>query len=352
MWLTDIAAALGSLGGKTAGLGGGSASRGKPRAVSGTELTIGCDDGVALHAAVYRSRRAAVTVVFCHGYLLDCTAWEAQRAALEDVADVVLWDLRGHGRSGWGDPPNATVDQLGRDLFAVLRRTTPRGPIILVGHSMGAMAILGLAETHPELFGSRVVGVSLSSTSAGGLASVTVGLPTLAARVLHQVVPLTLGTLRRRAALVDTMRRALGAPSFFLSRPYLFGSPVSAALARRTTVLLAATPIEVIAEFYAELIRHDKHAILPVLGRVPTQVIVGERDHITPVEHARVLASAIPGAELVVVPRAGHLLILERPREITDLLRRFVDQTIRTRRRHQRSALRIAGRPDSSAAGA
>ncbi|MEV5705822.1 alpha/beta fold hydrolase [Actinoallomurus sp. NPDC052274] len=279
-------------------------------------LTVTADDGVRLHVEVREARGAKATVVFCHGFLLNSTSWHLQRDALAGRVRVVLWDLRGHGRSGWGSPPNATIDQLGRDLYAVLKETAPRGPIVLVGHSMGGMAILGLADAHPELFGDRIVGVLLASTSSGDLSSVTIGLPERTARVLHRMVPVTLSTLRHQARLVDAARRPLGGMSFLLTRSYLFGAHVSKQVAEVTARLMASVPIEVIADFYAELIAYDKRTALPALGRVPVLVMVGDRDLITPMRHAEALAAQIPGADLVVIPGAGHLLTLERAAEV------------------------------------
>ena len=75
---------------------------------------------------------------------------------------MVFWDQRSHGRSGRSDLTHATIDQLGDDLLAVLEATTAPGrPVVLVGHSMGGMTIMALADRHPELFGDRVVGVAL-----------------------------------------------------------------------------------------------------------------------------------------------------------------------------------------------
>jgi pimeloyl-ACP methyl ester carboxylesterase len=275
-------------------------------------LAVPADDGVRLHVEVYEPPAAEVTVVFCHGFLLNSSSWHVERDTLADRARVVLWDLRGHGRSGWGTPPNATIDQLGRDLNAVLEATAKDGPVVLVGHSMGGMAILGLAEAHPELFGDRVAGVLLAATSSGDLSSVTIGLPELTARLLHRMVPVTLATLRHQARLVDAARRPLGGMSFLLTRSYLFGAHVSKEVAEVTARLMASVPIEVIADFYTELIAYDKRAALPALGQIPVVVMVGDRDLITPVRHAEALAAEIPGAELVVIPAAGHLLTLER----------------------------------------
>ncbi|MEV0402644.1 alpha/beta hydrolase [Actinoallomurus sp. NPDC050550] len=331
MSFADVAAALAQERAVPLLVSGGTfAGSGPMEAPPATRSRVTADDGVELYVEVQDAPGATATVVFCHGFLLDSTSWHVQRATLAGKVRVVLWDHRGHGRSGWGIPPNATIDQLGRDLYAVLEATTPRGPVVLVGHSMGGMAILGLAESHPELFGDRVKGVVLASTSAGSLASVTVGLPVPAARILHRVVPVTLGTLRRQARLVDAARRPLGGMSFLLTSPYLFGSRVPKPVARLTTQLMASVPIQVIAEFFTEFLTHDKRAALPVLGRVPVLVMVGDRDLITPVEHSQVLASAIPGAELIVIPHTGHLLILERPAEVNQHLRDLITRVTET----------------------
>lgn len=289
-------------------------------------MTVTADDGVTLHVEIQDAPGAPLTVVFCHGYLLNSTSWDVQRTMLAGNARVVVWDHRGHGRSGWGTPPNATIDQVGRDLAAVIRAAVPRGRMVLAGHSMGGMAILALAKSHPGLFGGRVVGVVLSSTSAGGLSSITGGLPPFTARFVHRLLPATLTRMRRHARLIDGARRSAAGATYLVTWPYLYGSRVPRPVARLTTSLMASVPIQVIAEFYTELVRYDLHAVLPALGRVPVLVMVGERDIITPVAHAEALVAAIKDAELFVVPDSGHLLVLERPREfgeqVWDLIRR------------------------------
>jgi pimeloyl-ACP methyl ester carboxylesterase len=316
MSFADIASALAHQGRYLLPIPGGPAVVTEPEDPPPTRsMTVSADDGVELHVEIQEAPDAPVTVVFCHGYLLNSQSWDVQRTMLAGKARVVLWDHRGHGRSGWGTPPNATLEQVGRDLFAVIRAAAPRGRLVLVGHSMGGMAILAFAQSHPGMFGGRVVGVVLSSTSAGGLSSVTAGLPAITAPFVHRLVPATLTRLGRHARLVDGARRSAGGATYLITWPYLYGSRVPRPVARLTTRLMASVPIQVIAEFYTELVRYDLHAVLPALGRVPVLVLVGDRDLITPIAHAEALVAAIPGAELVVVPDSGHLLVLERPRE-------------------------------------
>ncbi|MGH3243269.1 MAG: alpha/beta fold hydrolase, partial [Spirillospora sp.] len=90
--------------------------------------------------------------------------------------------------------------------------------------------------------------------------------------------------------------------------------------------MIRATPIDVIAEFYPALMAHDKAACLDVLGRVPTLVLAGGQDRLTPGGHARRIADALPDAELVEVEEAGHVLPLEYPGVVTGGLRRLIDR--------------------------
>ncbi|WP_257138824.1 alpha/beta fold hydrolase, partial [Streptomyces sp. wa1071] len=90
-----------------------------------------------------RKAPAPVTVVFSHGYCLGQDSWHFQRAALRGLVRAVYWDQRSHGRSGRGraqaDGVPVGIDQLGRDLRAVIDAAAPEGPLVLVGHSMGCL---------------------------------------------------------------------------------------------------------------------------------------------------------------------------------------------------------------------
>src|SRR3954470_19411501 len=131
--------------------------------------TVRTDDGVDLHVEVEENPAAPVTVVLAHGFTARLAEWEIQRRVLRPRARLVLFDQRGHGRSAATDLTDATIDRTGRDLGEVLDATTPDGPVVLAGHSMGGMSIMALARQRPDLFGTRVVGVFLLATSAGGL---------------------------------------------------------------------------------------------------------------------------------------------------------------------------------------
>src|SRR5690348_9210923 len=135
----------------------------------GLELTVLAEDGVPLHVEINGPDTAPITIVFSHGYTLNQDCWHFQRRDLAEHR-LVFWDQRGHGRSGRAQSVSATIDQLGADLKAVIDAAVPGpGPVVLVGHSMGGMTIMALAEQHPDLFGTKVTGAVLISTTASGL---------------------------------------------------------------------------------------------------------------------------------------------------------------------------------------
>ena len=186
--------------------------------------TVTTDDGVPLHVEVDGGPDAPLTVVFSHGFTARLVEWDLQRAALRDRARLVLWDQRGHGRSGWTKLTTATIDRTGRDLGEVLDATTPSGPVVLAGHSMGGMSILALARQRPELFGDRVVGVFLLATSAGGL--VETGLLGRLIQLIRRLglLPLYLRILQWMAPLLERFRRRGTRLGRRVTRRLLFGA--------------------------------------------------------------------------------------------------------------------------------
>jgi pimeloyl-ACP methyl ester carboxylesterase len=306
---------------------------GKTRADDGTELYYEVDDiepeaGLAPRRRRLFGRRppAPVSVVFCHGYCLNQDSWHFQRAALRGVVRTVHWDQRSHGRSGRGvdqekDRSPLTIDQLGRDLKAVIDATVPEGPIVLVGHSMGGMTMMALAAHYPELIRERVVGVALVGTSSGRLGEVNFGLPVAGVNAVRRVLPGLLRALGQRAELVERGRRATADLFAGIIKRYSFASrDVDPAVARFAERMIEGTPIDVVAEFYPAFTEHDKTHALAHFTEMPVLVLAGVQDLVTPSEHSEAIADLLPDAELVLVPDAGHLVMLEHPAVVTDRL--------------------------------
>ncbi|MEV6326468.1 alpha/beta hydrolase [Streptomyces sp. NPDC051909] len=318
-------------------------------ALRGTPGKAVADDGTALYYEVDevepdpsapRRRRlfgrkapTPVTVVFSHGYCLNQDSWHFQRAALRGLVRTVHWDQRSHGRSGPGlaqegpDGVPVSIAQLGRDLKAVLDAAVPEGPLVLVGHSMGGMTVMALAEQYPELVRERVVGVGFVGTSAGQLHEVSYGLPLAGVNAVRRVLPGVLRALGSQAELVERGRRATADLFAGLIKKYSFSSKdVDPAVARFAERMIESTPIDVVAAFYPAFAEHDGTAALAAFRELPALALAGDRDLVTPGSHTEVIADLLPDAELVIVPDAGHLVMLEHPEAVTD---RIADLLVR-----------------------
>jgi pimeloyl-ACP methyl ester carboxylesterase len=296
---------------------------------------------VPLHAEINGPDDAPVTIVFTHGYTLTQDCWHYQRQALAEVARLVFWDQRGHGRSGRlghgqacqddaaaagetaAAPEHVTIEQTGADLAAVLAATAPGdGPVILVGHSMGGMTIMALAARHPELFGTKITGTALVCTAAADVDPVGL-LPAPLRPIVRQAAPPVLRGLSRgrQAALVERGRQAVGDVAFLSTRFIAFGDrSVSPTLVDFVERMIRSTPVDVVAEFYLALLGHDQRAALDIVGRVPAVVVTADRDKIISPRRAGELAAGIPGADLILVPEAGHLVFMERPEIINEAI--------------------------------
>jgi pimeloyl-ACP methyl ester carboxylesterase len=286
------------------------------------------DDGVPLHVEVDGDLGAPLTVVLSHGFTARLVEWDLQRAALRERARLVLWDQRGHGRSGWTKLTAATIDRTGRDLGQVLDATTPTGPVVLAGHSMGGMSVLALARQRPELFGDRVVGVFLLATSAGGLVETGV-LARLVALVRRLgLLPVYLRGLQLFAPLLERFRRRGTRLGRRITRRLLFGrDDADPGSVRMVQDLLEETPYPVAMAFYATFLEHDETASLEVLRRVPVTVVTATHDRLTPETHGRRIAELIgENAELVVVPGAGHSVNLTRAEIVDAAFLRLLDR--------------------------
>jgi pimeloyl-ACP methyl ester carboxylesterase len=288
---------------------------------------VATEDGAVLHATVDGRDDAPVTVVLAHGWTLARAAWDdvtallLPRAAAGELR-VVRYDQRGHGRSTWGTA-EISIDRLGEDLAAVLDRLAPSGSVVLGGHSMGGMTIMCLAAAHPGLFGDRVRGVVLVSTSAGDLAADprTAGgrLATVPAGVLRAAVACArfVEWLRRRVPPGHPRHRAI-------VRDLLYGADATDDMVLAGAQIMHASTVRAFAAFVPALGAHDKAAELGALSRVPVEILVGDGDKLTPVRHSRRLSEVLPDARLRVLGRTGHMLPQERAREAADALERLV----------------------------
>lgn len=309
--------------------------------------TVTAFDGAELNVQEDGAPDAPVTLVLAHGWTLSTRSWRAQAESLVEggAGDVRIlrYDQRGHGRSTPGGEwlsgvpaadaerfgPGPSVDQLGRDLAAVLDQLVPAGPVVLAGHSMGGMTVMALADQRPELFrpGGRVAGVLLTNTSSGGLSRLTLGFPEVVAEPVRNTIISTLRKIAARPGKADAFRAKQSTTSFLAvaqTRWLLFGRKAPRAAVVECNEILKTCPSATLAGFFPALMVHDKRAALKNLAGARVEVVASSKDKLTPVSHARRLAEAIPGARLTVAPGTGHMLPMERPQVVSTLLAQLV----------------------------
>ena len=335
-------AGLGAVG-TAAGMSAAKAWRGRKEirdAYEGEDFTLleadrGCvlttDDGVPLIIREVGPVTAPLTVVFAHGFCQRMGSFHFQRTALAErwgeQVRMVFYDQRGHGQSGEAPVDTYTVEQLGRDLETILQVMVPRGPVVLVGHSMGGMTVLSHARQFPANYGRRIVGAAIISSAAQGVSRSPLGEilqnPALeavrfAARYSPRLVHRTRGASR------SMLRPILNTASFG-------DDHISRSVAAFNEKMIHGTPVATLVEFLHALEVHDETAALPVLARIPTVIACGDRDLLTPVRNSEEMAAALPDSLLVIVPGAAHLVQMERPEVINDALVRLVERATPSR---------------------
>ena len=266
----------------------------------------------------------APILLFTHGFSLDMSTWREQWIDLAEDFRCILMDHRSHGESGSAVNGDLSVRAMGRDLAAVLDAIAPDRPAIVIGHSMGAMAILAMAEHHPELFGPRVAGVALTGASSSELFRGAIGSVT-------EFLRPTTGTFASAARRVDRLRRAvLASPAdvgSVVTRMTQFGPDAPSHLVDHVVGLAERARPEVWTNGLAELMEMDLRDALPLVC-VPALVIVGQLDRVTPPAAAVELVGGLRDAKLVVVENAGHMAMLERSAEVNHDLRVFARRVL------------------------
>ncbi|MCI3922803.1 alpha/beta hydrolase [Paenibacillus sp. TRM 82003] len=233
----------------------------------------------------------AKTVLLLHGFPLNPDMWSRQVNALEaEGYQVITPDLRIDGEAGEdGLPEPVTMEHMADAAIEALDAAEVERCVV-VGFSMGGYVAFSLLEKAPE----RVSGLVLTDTRAEGDSEEgKAGRRTLAANVIE----------RGAQVAADAMLGKLFSPKTPEREPEL--------VREVERMILAATPQAIASSALGMALRPDRTASLAAIA-VPTLVVVGEDDAITPPDVARKMADAIPNAELAVVPEAGHLANMER----------------------------------------
>lgn len=244
-----------------------------------------------------------VNLVLVHGYPFDRTMWEPQVEELSGLARILVPDLRGLGQSELPTRGRTRMRDYADDLAAWMDHVEMDRAVIS-GLSMGGYVSFEMWRRHR----GRVAALALLDTRAEAD-----GPAAKEARVAAREC------IRRegmRAVVDDMLKGVLGATTL-ANRPRVVDH------VRR--MILDTVPTGAMAAVDAMRERPDSTDDLPGID-VPTLVVVGEEDTLTPPSQAEAIAGAIPGAELVRIPRCGHVSSLEAPTAVTAELQKLLQR--------------------------
>jgi pimeloyl-ACP methyl ester carboxylesterase len=282
---------------------------------TGRPLGVRSADGTTLHAEVFGPEEAT-TVVLAHGWTEMLGFWTYVIGRLsDDGLRIVAYDLRGHGQSEPAAEHDYAMPRFGQDLEAVLQACVPDGRrAVVAGHSLGAMSIASWAESHDVA--RRVSAAALVNAGVDDLIAQQVLFPVPAfANAINQTIAVH-GFLGARTPLPRVSTPASHAAIRYVA----FGPEATPAQVAFYERMLVATPPDARASIGIAMSAMDLHDALERLT-VPTVVIAGENDRLTPPSHALRIADMLPNLErLIVLPDTGHMAPLERPAEVARAL--------------------------------
>ena len=251
----------------------------------------------------YEDSADRAPVLWIHGYPLSSRLWDLQVGGLADIARQITPDLRGHGGSEPTAPPYS-MEMFAEDCVRLLDHLGIRGPVVVGGLSMGGYVALELCRRHP----ARVAGLILAATRAGADSDAAKAGRDQAAALARK---------EGAGAIAEAMLPKMLAPGTYAEQPDLV---------EFVREMMQETSVDgIVGAQTAMRDRPDSTQDLPGFD-VPTLVIHGEEDQLIPVAEARAMAEALPEAELVIVPGAGHLLNLEQPEIFDEAVRGFLEQ--------------------------
>lgn len=259
-------------------------------------MSIASINGIDLYYVVHGSKSP---VLFIHGYPLSGRLWDAVVEPLRDHYKLIIPDLRGMGRSGTS--PLASMAQYADDLAALLKHIGEERPVVVVSLSMGGYVAFEFFRKYPQRVRAMVLADTRAEPDAPEKAK---------SREETALKVLTSGS----QLVADDMGKVL------------FGAKASPQLRQEWQAIMTATPKEgVAAALRAMAHRPDSVPTLAQI-RVPTLIIVGEEDKITPVDAHRIMNKGIANSQMDIISGAGHMTPVETPQVFVKTLRTFLDK--------------------------
>lgn len=290
----------------------------KPGLTNLTAQGIVLNDDVPVHWYEVGEPDADVTVVYIHGFTLAAEAFYQQVDALRGSGvRQVLMDLRGHGQTGAVRPERCSVDEAADDVWAVMREREVRGPVIVVGHSLGGLVALSLIRRYGHEFtaaGAILINASVEALTDQGIPQI---LATPAADAVYRAVeaaPEEADKFRNEVTKII-------APGLAVT---IFHRDTDYELIDFHAAMIHETPLETYVGYFDDLQEHEELQAGVALTDVPGYVLVGAQDDVTPLSQAQRIQDIWPESYLQVIPNAGHMLPLEAPDVVNAAIQRLV----------------------------
>lgn len=278
-------------------------------------------DGSEIQVEFYGLDRAP-TLILTHGWGPDSTVWYYAKKQLTDQFRVIVWDLPGLGKSTKPQNRDYSLEKYAGDLAAVMELVDDQ-PVVLLGHSMGAMILLTFSRLFPEQLKQRVAGLILVDGTYTN--------PVKTAILSKLLLPLQKPVLEPLLHLVIALSPLLWLTSWlsYLNGSTLLTTEISGFTGRETRgqlnfsslIGIKASP-GILARGVLAMFKFDETATLPTIS-VPMLVVVGKSDIATRAVASKHISTEVPQAELNVMAPGGHMVLMEHNRPFAEIVRTF-----------------------------
>ncbi|UIZ91646.1 alpha/beta hydrolase [Corynebacterium sp. CNCTC7651] len=262
------------------------------------------------------------TVVYVHGFNISAGEFYKQVEGLRPLGvRQVLVDLRGHGQTGKCDPELLTIDAAADDVACALRHRGVRGPVVVVGHSLGGPVSLSLMRRYSEEFnwaGSVQISSAVEPFTVQGMPQVLAGPIGRFLEFMVEHWPYFAEGVRR--VVTDTLAPILALGFYF--------RPMDYDVIQFHAAMIQETPLATYAGYFEDLLHHSELSAAGVLADLPGYILVGDKDHVTPVSQSSRLWSIWPRAYMQVLPDSGHMPPLDAPGAVTAAIARVLERVV------------------------
>ena len=286
-----------------------------------TEHRLSRPDGSELRIECY-GREDAPPIILTHGWGANSTEWDYLKNELPGDFQLIVWDLPGLGRSTRPTNRDYSMENLSRDLEAVLGLTGDR-PAILLGHSIGGMITLTFCRLFPEALRARVRGIALVQTTYTNPVRTTKMASFFTALERPVIVPLLHLTVWLSPLVwLSNWMSYLNGSAFLSTKSSGFaGTETWEALNFVTRFQLQASPA-VLAQGMFGMLRYDATAALKAI-KVPALVLAGNKDPVCTPDASERMQRDIPGAQMAQLAPARHMGLIEHHSHFAKIVSQF-----------------------------